>query len=55
MADVFVSYATEDRERVAPIVEAIEHADPTAATLADAWVLCRSTIEHPGSCDPSRI
>jgi hypothetical protein len=26
MADVFVSYASEDRERVAPIVEAIEQA-----------------------------
>ncbi len=33
----------------------LEHADPAAATLADAWVLCRSTIEHPGSCDPARI
>jgi len=26
MADVFISYATEDRQRVKPIVEAIEHA-----------------------------
>jgi hypothetical protein len=26
MADVFISYATEDRQRVKPIVEAIEQA-----------------------------
>jgi hypothetical protein len=51
MADVFISYATEDRQRVKPIVEAIEQAGFSVTSALNGFFPATRSFILPGMSD----